>query len=382
MRAEQSSSPSDPTFAVAVKIDKLQLLYRQSGHVVLASLIGGGLWAGIVWQGLDGSGRAALSVWLVALVLTSALRLGLFLAHRRVNPQNEAVLRWLPPYVITLVLSSLVWGIGTLLVVPGDSPYLLVVTYVFIIGLSGSALSAYGVFVWMAVAVICTVLLPILLLFMTKGQTTTTLLAIAGFWSFISSMRGVSVHSTALDESFRLAHELRNATRIATAQAQTDALTGLKNRRAFGEAADIVLKLVSRERQQAAMMVIDIDNFKQINDALGHAAGDASLVHVARLLESQLRRSDVYGRVGGDEFVVLLPNATIDAASSVAEKLCEAAAAHPQQLDGKSINISLSIGVVMGDADSDELLRRADIAMYEAKRNGKNQVAIGATLRK
>ena len=377
MRAEQSLPQGDATFAVAVKIDKLQLLYRQSGHVVLAALVGGALWAGIVWHGLNEAGRAALTVWLLALVLTSAFWLGLFLAHRRVNPQNEAVLRWLTPYVITLMLSSLVWGVGTLLVVPSDSPYLLVVTYVFIVGLSGSALSAYGVFVWMAVAVICTVLLPILLLFMTKGETTMTLLAIAGFWSFISSMRGVAVHSTALDESFRLAHELRNATRVAMAEAQTDGLTGLKNRRAFGDAADTVLKLVARERQQAAMMVIDIDNFKKINDAFGHAAGDASLTHMASLLQSHLRRSDICGRVGGDEFVVLLPNSTVDAAHGVAEKLCEAVAARPVLFDGNTISISLSIGVATGDSDSDTLLRRADSAMYEAKRKGKNQVAMG-----
>ena len=377
MRADESAPPGDATFAVAVKIDKVQLLYRQSGHVVLAALIGGGLWAGIVWQGLDEAGRTALTVWLLALALTSALRLGLFLAYRRRNPQNEAVLRWLAPYVITLMLSSLVWGIGTLLVVPGNSLFLLVVTYVFLIGLSGSALSAYGVFVWMAVAVICSVLMPMLLLLMSRSETTTTLLAIAGFWSFISSMRGVSVHSTAMDESFQLAHELRNATRIATAQAQTDGLTGLKNRRAFGETADMVLKLVARERQQGAMMVIDVDNFKQINDAFGHAAGDASLAHVARLLEGQLRRSDICGRIGGDEFVVLLPNTTIDAARGVAEKLCEAAASHPVMIDGESIGISLSIGIAMGDSDSEALLRRADIAMYEAKRKGKNQVVVG-----
>jgi diguanylate cyclase (GGDEF)-like protein len=377
MRADESIPPGDSTFAVAVRIDKVQLLYRQSADVVLASLIGGGLWAGIVWQGLDDAGRSALTLWLLALAIASALRLGLFFGYRRSNPQHAAVLPWLAPYVVTLMLSSLVWGIGTLLVVPTDSPFLLVVTYVFIIGLSGSALSAYGVFIWLAVLVICTVLLPIVFLFMSKGETTAILLAIAGFWSFIASMRGVSVHSAAMDESFRLAHELRDATRVATLQAQTDGLTGLKNRRAFGEAADAVLRLVARERQQAAMLVIDVDDFKQINDVFGHAAGDASLEQVARLLERQLRRSDICGRAGGDEFVVLLPNTTVTAARAVAEKLCKAAASNPVLLDGKAINISLSIGIATGDADCDAMLRRADSAMYEAKRNGKNQVAAG-----
>jgi diguanylate cyclase len=384
IKRENRMTPTDDltlatelSFATAVKVDKVQLLYRQSGHAVLASLIGGGLWAAIVWQGLNEPGRAALSAWLLTLVLMSVARLALFIAYRRRNPQGEAVLRWLPPYVVTLIASSLVWGVGALLVVPGDSLFLMVVTYVFIIGLAGSALSAYGLFVWLAVAVICAVLLPILFVFLSKGEITPVLLAVAGFWSFLSSMRGVSVHSTAMDESFRLAHELREATRIATAQADTDGLTGLRNRRAFSEVADSVLKLAARDRHESAVLVIDLDNFKQINDLFGHAAGDVSLVCVARLLEHELRRSDVCGRLGGDEFVVLLPNASLEAARGVAEKLLNAVTAKPLLVDGKAIDMTLSIGIAVGAGTSYDLLRRADSAMYEAKRNGKNQVSVG-----
>ncbi len=376
-RTDESVGQTDPNFAIAVKVDKVQLLYRQSGHAVLASLIGGGLWAAVVWQGLNESGRSALSAWLLALVLMSVVRLVLFITYRRRNPQGEAVLPWLPPYVATLIASSLVWGVGSLLVVPSDSMFLMVVTYVFLIGLAGSALSAYGVFVWLAVAVICAVLLPILFVFVSKGEITSVLLAIAGFWSFLSSMRGVSVHSKAMDESFRLAHELREATQIATAQADTDALTGLRNRRAFSEGADSVLKLAARDRHESAVLVIDIDNFKQINDVFGHAAGDVSLVCVARLLEHELRRSDVCGRLGGDEFVVLLPNATLEAARGVAEKLLNSVTAKPLLVGGKAIDMTLSIGIAVGAGTSYDLLRRADSAMYQAKRNGKNQVAVG-----
>jgi diguanylate cyclase len=373
--ADTSPSNDDQSFRSSVVIDKLQLLYRQSSHGVFGALVAGVIWAAIVWQYPSEANRTAVSIWLIALALASGLRLLLFFAHRRANPSGEAVKRWQMPYVVTLAVSSLIWGVGTVLVVHDTSTLLLVVTYAFLLGLAGSALSGYGVFAGLTLFVLITILLPVMAALTMKAEVTTVLLAVGGLWFFVTAMRGLRVHNKAVDESFRLAHQLRETSRIAQQQAQTDWLTGLRNRRAFVETAEAVLSLVAREQYPATMMLIDIDGFKEINDSYGHAAGDAALAHLGGLLTETLRRSDVCGRLGGDEFAVLLPRTTTDGARGVAYKLCKLAASQRINYDGKLISITLSIGLAAGPGDCESLLQRADDAMYAAKRAGKNQFA-------
>jgi diguanylate cyclase len=365
----------DSGYRAEVRIDKLKLLYRQSSHSVLTILVAGCLWAAVVWFQAGETTKTALSYWLFALALTSAIRVALFWTYRRANPEGEAVLRWQNPYLFTFVLSPLVFGVGTLLVVPMDSTLLLLVTYVFLIGMAGAALASFGVFIGLTVVGVSILLLPILVLLVAKGETLTMLLAIAGFGFLVTTMRGLSIHNSTVDESFRLSHQLRETTRIAQQQAQTDWLTGLRNRRAFVETAEAVLSLVAREQYPATMMLIDIDGFKDINDNYGHAAGDAALAHLAGLLTETLRRSDVCGRLGGDEFAVLLPRTMVDGARGVAYKLCKLAASQIINHDGNLISITLSIGLAAGPGDCEVLLQRADEAMYTAKRAGKNQFA-------
>jgi diguanylate cyclase len=368
-------SPIDSEFQTSVKIDKLQLLYRQSSHAVLGSLIAGVIWAAIIWQHPQEASRSAVSIWLLALALASGARLTLFLTYRRMKPEGAAVLRWQLPYVVTLVVSSVIWGLGCVLVVPPDSRLLLVVTYVFIVGLAGAALSGYGVYLWLSLLIIVIVMTPIVVVLLSTGEAMTILLAIAGLWFFITSMRGLSIHNKTVDESFRLAHELRRATQIAQWQAQMDGLTGLKNRSAFIDAADAVIKVIVRDRQAATMLVIDIDSFKEINDTHGHAAGDTALVCVAEVFRTTLRQSDLCGRLGGDEFAILLPNTSLEAARIVAEKLRATVENEPIVFSGASIPITLSVGIAAGQADAESLIGQADGAMYQAKRRGKNQIA-------
>ncbi|MGL4230664.1 MAG: GGDEF domain-containing protein [Casimicrobium sp.] len=361
-----------------VHIEKWRLLYEQSAHGIFGSLVAGMLWAGIVWQFPAEIDHTALTYWLLALVATSALRLITFVLYRNAKAEDGTVLRWQTPYVVTLVLVSLVWGVGTLLVIPMQSTLLVVTTYVFSIGLAGAALAAYGVFIWMAIVSICILLFPSVVMLMVRGDMLSLLLAIAGLWFFIVAMHGLTIHNKAVEKSFRLGHELREANRIAEFQAKTDSLTGLKNRRAFTETAEAILPLMRREQQAVSMMLIDVDGFKDVNDQHGHAVGDTALVHIAQLIVSNLRRSDLCGRLGGDEFAVLLPYTTSEAAQRVAEKLCNAIASHPVPLGERAFALTLSIGIATEDGDIEALLQSADQAMYEAKRLGKNQFAVAA----
>jgi diguanylate cyclase (GGDEF)-like protein len=157
---------------------------------------------------------------------------------------------------------------------------------------------------------------------------------------------------------------------LLAAQARTDELTGLPNRRALyveGQA-----RLVEPQRRRMALLMLDLDKFKEVNDSLGHHAGDLLLIQVGARLSEQLRAGDVLARLGGDEFAVLLEDAGRDQASEVAVKL-RSALAEPFALADITLHGSVSIGIALFPDDGPDLsslLRKADIAMYKAKASG------------
>ncbi|MFT3815199.1 MAG: EAL domain-containing protein [Acidovorax sp.] len=162
-----------------------------------------------------------------------------------------------------------------------------------------------------------------------------------------------------------------------------DALTGLPNRRMLVEQAQHALVHAQRNGRIGALFFIDLDHFKRINDAQGHAAGDALLVQVARRLQDLLRPEDLAGRLGGDEFVVLAqdlgtdPHTARRAAESLATRLREALDS-PYALQGSPYSSAGSIGATLfprGQTDAQDLLREADTAMYQAKAGGRNRTA-------
>jgi diguanylate cyclase (GGDEF)-like protein/PAS domain S-box-containing protein len=158
-------------------------------------------------------------------------------------------------------------------------------------------------------------------------------------------------------------------------QAFHDPVTNLANRALFVERVRHAVTRSRREGDGIAVLFMDLDDFKTVNDSLGHAAGDAVLLEVAKRLDACVRASDTAARFGGDEFAIVLEDvASAQDAADAAERILESLAA-PLQVDGKEIYIgsSLGISVVSGDlaADADELIRNADAAMYIAKRDGK-----------
>ena len=160
-------------------------------------------------------------------------------------------------------------------------------------------------------------------------------------------------------------------------QATTDELTGLPNRRLLSDRLSQVLEMAKRDSRTLALLYLDLDGFKLVNDSLGHTVGDILLGQVSERLKSRIRRSDTLARLGGDEFTVILARLNSkDEAAQVAHNLLEVLAA-PFLIEGHEITISASIGISVfpdNGADTTELLQQADSAMYAAKRNGKNRV--------
>jgi diguanylate cyclase (GGDEF)-like protein/PAS domain S-box-containing protein len=154
--------------------------------------------------------------------------------------------------------------------------------------------------------------------------------------------------------------------------AEHDPLTGLVNRRRFEDELQRQVGYAERYSFGGALIMMDIDNFKQINDTLGHSAGDAVIKNVAGLLERRLRKGDTVGRLGGDEFAVLLPRASEQEAHAVVEDLLSALHNQVVPFGGHDIRVTASMGMapVTGDAGPEQLLVRADLAMYKAKELG------------
>lgn len=170
--------------------------------------------------------------------------------------------------------------------------------------------------------------------------------------------------------SARVEDELREATSALRRQAETDALTGLSNRRHFLAQTEAALTLATSGREPVSLLMFDLDYFKDINDTHGHQAGDTVLREVARCLQKVVRERDTVGRLGGEEFGILLPGLDSPAATRVAHRLRQAVAA----LRPGGLRVTASLGVGTGADGVDALLARADECLYAAKRAGRNRV--------
>lgn len=177
-------------------------------------------------------------------------------------------------------------------------------------------------------------------------------------------------HRHALEEDLRRSHERLRVL------AERDSLTGLANRYDFDRALRIAVGCAQRKDRGVAILLLDIDHFKEINDNYGHAMGDQMLISVARRLEKVVRDSDVLARLGGDEFVVLLQDMLHDEQPALLASRIIEAFVEPMRFDTIALNITASIGIACFGADTADattLLKCADIAMYRAKREGRNQ---------
>ncbi len=175
-----------------------------------------------------------------------------------------------------------------------------------------------------------------------------------------------------------LMSELNQRQQQLQEQARTDSLTGINNRRQFYRLGEPEIGRSHRYGRHLSLLILDVDHFKQVNDTYGHGIGDQLLIALASGLEQSLRSSDVPARFGGEEFVVLMPETSFDIAGEIAERLrvmaTELTVVTPT---GEKVSVTISIGVSSlqpEDTDLDQMIKRADRALYRAKEAGRNRV--------
>jgi diguanylate cyclase (GGDEF)-like protein len=164
-------------------------------------------------------------------------------------------------------------------------------------------------------------------------------------------------------------------------RATCDPLTGARNRRYFNDRLDSEWPWARRHERCCALLMLDLDHFKRINDQWGHLAGDEVLREFVKLVQPQLRQEDLFGRVGGEEFAVLCRATSAQDAATLAERLRIQVETHDFVWEGTQLPVTVSIGIATssepGLADRNQLLERADQRLYEAKRQGRNRVVLG-----
>jgi diguanylate cyclase (GGDEF)-like protein len=182
-----------------------------------------------------------------------------------------------------------------------------------------------------------------------------------------------------VDRSLSYYQRMRTYNQELQQLASRDPLTGVMNARAYYAACEQQIQLCRRLQRPFAVLFVDLDHFKRINDGLGHAAGDEVLRTVARALKDAVRSSDLLGRIGGEEFSMLLPDTDAAGAVQLAESVRQAVEASRPSVGGSFVPVTASVGVAVGrdpGATIKAIQEQADQAMYHAKQAGRNRVSL------
>jgi two-component system, sensor histidine kinase LadS len=340
---------------------------------------------GFHWPILSFARPISSYAWNVPVAISAAaaaLFVREFANLRLYSPRVYRAFGWLAAAFVILAVSNLlrvVPGLSPLIAALGNLMFLGSAIFTLIVSYlawrSGNRAAGWFLIAW---ALLCTFqILTALRLLYARADDAEGLL----YYGLAPSMVAAAV-LIALGTSDRVRAQSLALT-DAERRAQTDPLTGVLNRRSLIERLDAACMRAQARGLPISVLFIDLDHFKQINDTYGHAAGDACLSGIITPIQAELRLSDVIGRYGGEEFVVILSGADASAAHPIAERICRRVSEVRIAGFGAPINLTCSIGVASSDTLGvwgQHLIAHADTAQYAAKRSGRNRVQLAAAL--
>lgn len=364
-----AAAPDDALLAEALHAEQVRQVYRQAARnqvfsPVVAALMSVGLWAHVDHRLLAG--------WVLAMALASAARQALARTYLRRAPAPADAPRWGRRFLLSTTAVGMLWGVGGWLFMRGNAPRVDLYTYAFLIGMAGGTSAIYAAHARTVMVAVTAILLPPTAQLVAQGHLLSLTMALGGVLFVLAIGSSVRLLNDAIRRSVTLALQLER-------QARIDALSGLANRRALMESGQALLAHAARTGRACAALMVDVDHFKRVNDTRGHAAGDAVIAATGALLAQSVRAGELVGRIGGEEFVVLLPDGDAAQASALAARILQRMRAMTVPHADGPVAVTASIGVAMAHGGSlQALLERADRALYRAKAAGRDRVEVDA----
>jgi diguanylate cyclase (GGDEF)-like protein len=364
---------SEHTLAEHIRAERVRFVFIQSALPIVFSPLAAMILSLTLWEVLD---HRLLIWWTAVLVGLCLLRIGTNIGFARAVAGEREIRRWERIFIASIMAVDLWWGFGSLLLLPDHQLIVDAVVFAFVMLMAGGHTASYSAHPFTVVAGVLCLTVPITVYFGLQPDIFHRAMAFVALMYVAASMRSIRTLGYFFGRTYRLAHELKKEKARAEELAQTDFLTGLDNRRAFYEQGDRKLRGLELSARPAALAMFDIDHFKSINDRYGHAGGDAAIRAVADIIRASLRAGDLAARLGGEEFALLLPDADLDAAVAIAERVRAATEALVVEHEGHRIGFTISAGVAALHASNtlDGWIAHADAALYRAKQEGRNRV--------
>jgi diguanylate cyclase (GGDEF)-like protein len=370
----QAANSADFDAARWIEVERLRLVYSNLPVTLMVSMACAGILAALLGQVIS---WMRLLAWVSAGVLISCLRYRRYRQFRQLP--NEALDSglWSRRASVGTGLAGMCWGSSALVLFPGDLPHQVAIAFV-LAGLCAGAMTSYAALPRCYVMFVLPALLPIAFRMALQGTAIHNWMALL-ILLFLGGVVRVSLETARMiGNVLKVRVENLQLTEALRHQATHDALVDLPNHREFNTRLLSVAQSCAQRREPFALLFIDLDRFKEINDKGGHAAGDEALRRIGHLLKTHLRPNDTAARLGGDEFAVLLPGCPRQHAERIAGQILEAIDQFVLHWErGQTFRVGASIGLAYsetGQHDAAALLRAADAACYAAKTGGRGRI--------
>ncbi|MCU7935330.1 MAG: EAL domain-containing protein [Candidatus Thiodiazotropha sp. (ex Dulcina madagascariensis)] len=377
MQETEPAETDPPDFAAKIERSQVDLSYTGLPSALFAIMTNATVivvaqWSVIRWEILLG--------WYLAMLALSVARYLNYRDYQNHGSSDSSSHIWKQRAITSSLISGVIWGSAAFLLVPLEHQFHQTIIIAALIGMAAGGVLTQAALLPASLGFLILVIIPLLArLFTLGGPANIGLGIMTGLFLVIMGTGALRIHRT-IYQSLAMSEKQQHSRRIIEHLAYHDSLTNLPNRRLLYErlAKDIARSI--HHSHIGALLFFDLDNFKTLNDSLGHQQGDKLLKQLAKRLTARLRDEDTATRLGGDEFVLLLPE--LADAEKQAVELSEKTAKHIQEslslpfLLGKNeFHLTASIGIALfpthGD-NADDLLKRADYAMYQAKATGRN----------
>lgn len=360
-----------------IRSEQVAQIYAAVPISLLAIVLNSSVLAYIMW----GLVPAWIIVsWLVFTNGFSLLRLAMYFGYKRLDRGKPVPEIWASLTIPVAIVSGLSWGLASFILFPDDIVYQAFLMLV-LAGMCAGAISTLSAVLPALVAYIMSVMPLLFIKLLLVGSTIHSFMAFMTFLFTIMVLTAGYRFNATIKDALVTKHRHRKANEVIERQASFDALTGLPNRRMLMARLKQDLSRAARHGHMGAVLFLDLDHFKVINDSLGHSVGDKLLLEVAERLQQRLREEDTAARLGGDEFIIVMSEAgnseqeAVENAMELSQEIVELFL-EPFNINGHELHVTSSIGVVLfpfEDCNVEDLLQKSDVAMYQAKEAGRNK---------